>query len=78
MLNEELYGCFKHIGINYDTLLKMPTHTRKDIIRRHNEKQEEINREMSTTPSSTNRTISNESINSYAKMEQEKMSNGRG
>lgn len=35
-LKEELYGCFKYIGIPFDILDKMPTRDRKFYIAKHN------------------------------------------
>jgi len=37
LLKEELFGCFKHIKIPFDELLKMPTRDRKFYILKHNE-----------------------------------------
>lgn len=36
-LKNELFGCFKHIGIPFSELYKMPTKDRKFYIRRHND-----------------------------------------
>jgi hypothetical protein len=35
-LKNELYGCFKHIGIPFDVLEKMPIRDRKYFISLHN------------------------------------------
>ena len=39
MLKEELWGCFKYIGIPFETLEKMPIRDRKYYILRHNSEQ---------------------------------------
>ena len=43
-LLDEIYGCFKYIGIPIDTVMNMPIQTRKYFISRHNHDTEEINR----------------------------------
>ena len=43
-LKEELFGCFKYIGIPFDILDKMPTRDRKFYIAKHNGVNEEENR----------------------------------
>lgn len=35
-MKEELFGCFKYIGIPFDILDKMPTRDRKFYIAKHN------------------------------------------
>ena len=35
-LKDELYGCFKYIGIPFDILNKMPVRDRKFYIAKHN------------------------------------------
>lgn len=40
-LKEELWGCFKYIGIPFETLEKMPIRDRKYYIARHNQTAEE-------------------------------------
>ena len=37
LLKEELFGCFKHIKIPFEELLRMPTRDRKFYILKHNE-----------------------------------------
>ena len=37
-LKDELYGCFKYIGIPFDILNKMPIRDRKFYIAKHNRK----------------------------------------
>lgn len=67
---EELWGCFKHIGIPMETLYKMPTRTRKFYISLHNEETNKANMK-NRMKSGRN----NMNINSYAKLEQEKSIN---
>ena len=45
ILKEELFGCFKHIKIPFDELLKMPVRDRKFYILKHNEAETEAREE---------------------------------
>ena len=45
ILKEELFGCFKHIKIPFDELLKMPVRDRKFYILKHNEVETEAREE---------------------------------
>ena len=70
-LQEELWGCFRYIGISYDTLLKMPIQQRRFIIMKHNEEQEGITKERERQKLGANTTTVNGiNINDYARMEQ--------
>ena len=70
-LQEELWGCFRYIGISYDTLLKMPIQQRRFIIMKHNEEQEGITKEHERKKLGDNvSTVNGMNINDYARMEQ--------
>lgn len=43
-LDEEMYGCFKRVGVPYDTLFRMPVKERRNIIRMYNKDVAEQNR----------------------------------
>lgn len=43
-LLDEIYGCFKYIGIPIDTVMNMPVQNRKYFISRHNHDTEELNK----------------------------------
>lgn len=43
-LLDEIYGCFKYIGIPIDTVMNMPIQNRKYFIQRHNHDTEELNK----------------------------------
>ena len=63
-LKDELFGCFKHIGIPFQVLEKMPVRDRKFYIAKHNgivEKEEEKEK---------GNTIDGEMINKYTDMSQ--------
>lgn len=70
-LKEELFGCFKYIGIPFDVLNEMPVRDRKYYIMRHNSKLEEEN----ATRNNEGSTNAGESINEYARLEQQNMIN---
>jgi hypothetical protein len=64
-LLDEIYGCFKYIGIPIDTVMSLPTQTRKYFISRHNYECEKQNKSYSNQPSSS---ITGEATNEYTKM----------
>ena len=43
-LLDEIYGCFKYIGIPIDTVMNMPVQNRKYFISRHNRDCEEMDK----------------------------------
>ena len=63
-LKDELFGCFKHVGIPFDVLEKMPIRDRKFYIAKHNgiiEKENEKEK---------GNTVDGEMINKYTDMSQ--------
>ncbi len=73
-LQEELWGCFKYIGIPYETLWKMPIHQRKFVIMKHNMEQEGVSAERKRKELGDNSsTVNGVAINEFAKMEQRKL-----
>jgi hypothetical protein len=76
---DELWGCFKHVGMSWDMVMKLPIQDRRTLIHKHNIEQEEINREydeINGDGSSTSRYYEGESINTFAQMEQNNMRRG--
>lgn len=67
-LKDELYGCFKYIGIPFDILDRMPVRDRRFYISKHNNVIE-----TEASKASDQNKIGGESINAYAKLEQEKL-----
>lgn len=47
-LLDEIYGCFKYIGIPIDTVMNMPVQNRKYFISRHNRDTDELNKKHSS------------------------------
>lgn len=64
-LKDELYGCFKHIGIPFDVLDRMPVRDRKFYIAKHNGMVEEENNK-----NKSDNTINGELLNAYANIHQ--------
>ena len=64
-LKDELYGCFKYIGIPFDVLDRMPVRDRKFYIAKHNGISEEEN-----SKNKNENTINGELINTYANLHQ--------
>lgn len=64
-LKDELYGCFKYIGIPFDVLDRMPVRDRKFYIAKHNGITEEEN-----SKNKNENTINGELINTYANLHQ--------
>lgn len=66
-LKDEIWGCFRHIGIPIETVMGLPIQDRRYYIQKHNEEQEGIKR----TENHNKGTISNNGdLNAYARMEQ--------
>lgn len=64
-LLDEIYGCFKYIGIPIDTVMNMPVQNRKYFISRHNKETEEFNKEHSNDKSIS---ITGEATDSYSQI----------
>ena len=73
-LTEEKWGCFKHIGMDYNMFMSMPIQERRAFIHKHNQEQEMLERRYEKSNGSDTRTYEGESINTFARMEQ---TNGR-
>lgn len=69
---EEIWGCYKHIGIPFETIYSMPIQDRKYYIMKHNQEQEEYK---SKNSSRNGTQISGESINQYASITQQNIKN---
>ena len=64
-LLDEIYGCFKYIGIPIDTLMNMPIQNRKYFISRHNHDIEEMDKKYNNNNSIT---ATGESTKNYTQM----------
>jgi hypothetical protein len=63
ILKEELFGCFKHIKIPFEELLKMPIRDRKYYIHKYNEY-------MTARENAMNHSSSTTDISQYTNMSQ--------
>jgi hypothetical protein len=64
-LLDEIYGCFKYIGIPIDTLMNMPVQTRKYFISKHNHDCEELDKKYNNDKSIN---VSGENTSVYTQM----------
>lgn len=74
-LLDEIWGCFKHVGMPWDMIMNLPIQDRRTLINKHNMEQDSINREFDKNNGNT-RTYEGESINTFAKMEQTNIKRG--
>ena len=72
-LKDEIYGCFKYIGIPIETVYHMPVQDRRYFIMRHNAEQEHLMQEQDAALNKLcpNQTRSTGNLNTYAKLEQQ-------
>lgn len=68
-LKEELWGCFKYIGIPWETLYNMPIQDRRFYIQKHNADQEGIAKAHKQQQEGT--TTYNGDLNAFARTEQD-------
>ena len=68
-LKDEIWGCFKYIGIPMETIMNMPIQDRKYYIMKHNTDEEELKQEIEGGGGETH-TIEGEALNTYAKITQ--------
>jgi len=67
ILKDEIYGCFKYIGIPIETVYNMPIQDRRYFIMKHNEEQE---KRKSESERGENVSRVNGDLNAYARNEQ--------
>lgn len=76
-LADEIWGCFKHVGMSYDMIMRLPIQDRRMFIHKHNMEQDAINREIEGNKGDgTTRTYEGEAINTFARMEQSNKQKG--
>lgn len=75
---DELWGCFKYVGMSWDMIMKLPIQDRRTLIHKHNMDQEEANKEHnSLNGDSNNRYYEGDAINTFARMEQSNYKGGQ-
>lgn len=72
---DEIWGCVKHVGIPYDTIMKMPIQNRRYFIQRHNEEQDKISKEVNGNKNTTS--FFGENVNGFSKNIQNSPLQGR-
>jgi hypothetical protein len=73
LLKEELFGCFKHIKIPLDELMRMPTRDRKYYILKHNEAMDAEKQEYENMKKGG--AIKTEAIDAYTDIDQQNIRN---
>ena len=74
---DEIWGCFKHVGMSWDMIMKLPIQDRRQLIQKHNKEQEEISREFrEIRGDANNRHHEGDSINAFARLEQSNQKRG--
>jgi len=68
-LKDEIWGCFKYIGIPMNEIMNMPVYDRKYYILKHNMEQDELQKELEGG-SGESYTVQGQAINEYAKIAQ--------
>lgn len=62
--------------MSWDMIMKLPIQDRRALINKHNREQEKLERIREGQPDLTNRKYEGESINKFAKLEQNNLKNG--
>lgn len=73
LLKEELFGCFTHIKIPFEELLKMPIRDRKFYILKHNEAMDAERQEYENMQKGG--TTKTEAIDAYTDIDQQNLKN---
>jgi hypothetical protein len=74
MLKDEIWGCTHYMNLPMETVMKLPVQDRRYFIQKHNEEQQGIKRDFERRTGKA--TISDgETINEYARLEQENIKN---
>lgn len=74
ILKDEIYGCFKHIGIPIETVYNMPIQDRRYFISKHNAEQQKYKEERDRETGG-GVTRENGDLNAYAANEQSNSNN---
>lgn len=72
----EIWGCFKHVGMSYNMIMKLPIQDRRALIQKHNREQDAINSEYDNNHNAANRKYEGESLNTFARLEQSNLKRG--
>ena len=75
LLDEE-WGCFKHVGMSWEMIMRLPIQDRRALIQKHNREQDMINDEANGEYNASNRKYEGEALNTYARLEQSNQKRG--
>jgi hypothetical protein len=78
MLKDEIWGCTHYMKLPMETVMKLPVHDRHYFIQKHNEEQQGIRATIDKRSNKGNAITDAETINRYAKLEQENIKNMKG
>jgi hypothetical protein len=76
MLKDEIWGCTHYMKLPMETVIKLPIQDRRYFIQKHNEEQQGIR--SSYEKRKGHATYDGESINEYARLEQQNIKNRKG
>jgi len=66
-----MWGCFKHVGMSWDMIQRLPMQERRALIRKHNLESEQIEREIQQSQGdSSNVHLEGAAINEFARRSQ--------
>lgn len=69
-----MWGCFKHVGMSYDMILKMPIQERRAFIKKHNIESDAIERDIAqSSKSGADMHLEGSAINEFARRSQNDM-----
>ena len=69
LLDEE-WGCFKHVGMSWDMIMKLPIQERRALIHKHNVESDNIERNIERSDNGGKSTIEGAAINAFAERSQ--------
>ena len=75
VLKEEIWGCFKYIGIPIDVVMSLPIQDRRFYIQKHNAEQENASKPPNGSKNGSGNYTNNGDLNMYASLEQQNAKN---
>lgn len=73
MLKDEIWGCTHYMKLPMETVMRLPVQDRRYYIQKHNEEQQGIKRDIDMRSGRSK--VDGDSINEYARLEQENKKN---
>lgn len=78
MLKDEIWGCTHYMNLPMETVMKLPIQDRRYFIQKHNQEQQGIRESYEKRNGNREKITDGETINEYAKLEQERLRNIKG